>query len=397
MAPDWWILESLPHEWRSMMQRTIGVPALLVLVLISFSYAQLDQIVIAAGTPEDQALQEISKETDAQKKVTMYEDFLQKFSSNPAAVAFGNWQISQSYQNAGDLTKALQYGDKALAAAPHNLDILVSQASIAQQLKDDGKIIDYAEKGGQAYEAIGKGAKPEGVSDQDFANRASSDREAAKGAHDFLEGVGYNAIADEKDPKKRMSYIERFSTAFPSSKFQEQVSQYAMYTLGPGQLNDPARLVAFGEKSLAANPNSIPVMLMLASTYVEDTKPAAVAKAVAYSEKVITLAKGNDPEADRARKLSAGVAHSTLGYAFMKQDKTANAIPELKSASALLKGQDDIAYATALYRLGYAYAKLNRATDARETLTEAVKIQGPLQQPSRELLEKVNLARAKAK
>lgn len=379
------------------MQRTIRLLTSLVLVLVSFSYAQLDRIVIAAGTPEDQALQDITKETDTQKKLTMYEDFLQKFSSNPAAVAYGNWQISQSYQNAGDLPKALEYGDKALAASPHNLDILVSQAGIAQQLKDDSKIIDYAEKGGQAYETIGKGAKPEGVSDQDFANRATSDRDSAQGAHDFLEGVGFNAIADEKDPKKRMSYIERFSGAFPNSKFQEQVSQYAMYTLGPGQLNDPARLVAFGEKSLAANPNSIPVMLMLASTYVEDTKPANVAKAVTYSEKVVTLAKGNEPDADRSRKLAAGVAHSTLGYAYMKQDKTINAIPELKSASALLKGQDDTAYATALYRLGYAYAKLNRTTDARETLNEAVKVPGPLQQPSRELLEKVNAARAKGK
>lgn len=379
------------------MRRTIGLLSMLVLVLVSFSYAQLDRIVIAAGTPEDQALQDITKEADAQKKLAMYEDFLQKFSSNPAAVAYGNWQISQSYQNAGDLHKALQYGDKALAASPHNLDILVSQAGIAQQLKEDGKIIDYAEKGGEAYETIGKGAKPEGVSDQDFATRASSDKDAAKGAHDFLESVGFNAIADEKDPKKRMSYIERFTAAFPDSKFQEQVSQYAMYTLGPGQLNDPARLVAFGEKSLAANPNSIPVMLMLASTYVEDTKPANVAKAVTYSEKVVALAKGNEPDADRARKLSAGVAHSTLGYAFMKQEKTTSAIPELKSASALLKGQDDIAYATALYRLGYAYAKLNRTTDARETLNEAIKIPGPLQQPSRELLEKVNGARAKAK
>src|SRR5262249_1187107 len=233
MAPNWVNSGVLFHEWRSIMQRTIGVSALLVLVLVSSSYAQLGQIVIAAGTPEDQALQEITKEADAQKKVTMYEDFLQKFSSNPAAVAYGNWQLSQSYQTAGDLPKALEYGDKALAAAPRNLDILVSQAGIAQQLKVDGKIIDYAEKGGQAYESIGKGAKPEGVSDQDFANRAASDRETAKGAHDFLEGVGFNAIADEKDPKKRMSYIERFSTAFPNSKFQEEVSQYAMYTLGP--------------------------------------------------------------------------------------------------------------------------------------------------------------------
>ena len=379
------------------MKRTVGSLVLVVVVLASLSFAQLDRIVIPAGTPEDQALQDISKETDAQKRIPLYEEFLQKFSSNPAAVAYGNWQLSQSYQAAGDLAKALEYGDKALAASPHNLDILVSQAGIAQQMKDDAKIIDYAEKGGQAYDAIGKGAKPEGVTDQEFASRAMSDKESAKGSRAFLEGVGFNAIADEKDAKKRMSYIERFTTAFPNSQFQEQVSQYAMYTLGPGQLNDSARLVAFGEKSLAANPNSIPVLLMLASTYVEDSKSGNVAKAATYSQKVITLAKANEPDAEGSRKLSAGVAHSTLGYAYMKQDKTASAIPEFKSATALLKGQDDIAYATALYRLGYAYAKMNKTTDAREALNEAVKIAGPLQEPSRELLDKVNAARAKGK
>lgn len=379
------------------MKRSVSLPALLVMFLASLCYAQLDHIVIPAGSPEDQALQEIGKETDAQKKVTLYQDFLQKFPSNPAAVAFGNWQIAQAYQAGGDLPKALEYGDKALASSPHNLDILLSQASIAQQLKDNAKIMEYAEKGGLAYEAIGKGAKPEGLSDQEFEARASEEKESAKQAHDFLESVSFNAIADEKEPKKRMSYIEHFTAAFPNSQYQEQVSQYAMYTLGPGQLNDPARLVAFGEKSLAANPNSMPVLLMLAGTFVEDAKPANIAKAVTYSEKVVTLAKADQPDADRTRKLSAGVAHSTLGFAFMKQEKTANAIPELKSAANLLKGQDDVAYATALYRLGFAYAKINRTTEARETLMEAVKIAGPLQQPSQELLQKVNSARAKGK
>jgi hypothetical protein len=55
------------------------------------------------------------------------------------------------------------------------------------------------------------------------------------------------------------------------------------------------------------------------------------------------------------------------------------------------------ALAAALYRLGYAYAKLNKINEARETLQEAVKIQGPIQQPAQELLTKVNSARAKAK
>ena len=80
----------------------------LTLVLLSaFLQAQLDKIVIPAGTPEDQALQAISSEPDSQKKLTMYQDFLERFPSNPAAVAYGNWQISQSYQSAGDLAKAL--------------------------------------------------------------------------------------------------------------------------------------------------------------------------------------------------------------------------------------------------------------------------------------------------
>jgi tetratricopeptide (TPR) repeat protein len=379
------------------MKSRLGLPLMAVLVCAAFSQAQIDRIVIPAGTPEDQSIQEISKETDAQKRISLYQDFLQKYSSNPAAVAFGNWQISQSYQSGGDLPKALEFGDKALSASPHNLDILVSQAGIAQQLKDDSKIMDYAEKGGLVYEGIGKQAKPDDTSDQDFATRTLSEKDSVKTSRDFLESVGFNVIADEKDAKKRMSFIERFTAAFPNSQFQEQVSQYAMYTLGPGQLNDSGRLVAFGEKSLAANPNSMPALLMLANTYVEESKPASWGKAATYSQKVITLAKENEADADRTRKLSAGVAHSTLGYAYMKQDKTTAAIPELKSASGLLKGQDDVAYATALYRLGYAYAKVNKTTEARDVLGEAVKISGPLQQPSRELLEKVNSARSKGK
>src|SRR5215472_778602 len=380
------------------MTRKLWSLVLLVFVLPSLALAQLDRIVIPAGTPEDQALQEISKEPDAQKKLTMYQDFVQKFSSNPAAVAFGNWQISQAYQTTGDLPKALEYGDKALAGSPNNMDIIVSQAGIAQQLKNDAKIMNYAEKGGQVYEGIAKQPKPDGTSDQDFATKVAADQDAAKTGHAFLEGVGFNAIADEKEAKTRMSYIERFTAAFPNSQYAEQVSQYAMYTLGPGQLNDSARLIAFGEKSLQANPNSLPTLLMLSNAYVEDAKPSSVAKSVTYAQKVVALAKADAPDADRSRKLSAGVAHSTLGFAYMKQEKTAAAVPELKSAAALLKGQDDVSYATALYRLGYAYAKLNKTAEAKDVLAEVVKIKSPLKQPAQDLLEKVEApVHAKAK
>jgi tetratricopeptide (TPR) repeat protein len=369
------------------------VPAVLLFPLLL--RAQLDKITIPAGTPEDQALNAISNEQDAQKKLVMYQDFLQKFSANPAAVAYGNWQISQSYQTAGDLQKAMEYGDKALAASPRSLDIMVSQAGIAQQMKDNAKLMDYSVRGGELYNSIAKQAKPEGMSDQDFSQHIEDDKHAAKSSDEFLEAAAFNAIAAEPDARTRMAYIERFTSAFPDSRFEEQIASYAMMSLS--DLKDTPRLISFGEKMLATNPNNLPALLLLANTYADDPKPGSATKAAAYAQKAIDAAKADAPDADRSHKVSAGVAYSTLGYAEMKQDKTAAAIPALKSASALLKGQDDQQYAIAMYRLGFAYAKLNKVSDARDVLEEAVKISGPVQQPAQDLLTKVNAARAKGK
>ncbi len=368
-----------------------------IFLLAAQASAQIDKINIPAGTPEDRDLQAISNEQDAAKKLAMYLDFVQKYSSNPAAVAYGNWQISQGYQTSGDLNKALDYGDKALAGAPRNLDILVSQASIAQQAKNNQKLIDYAARGGEVCRSIGKQPKPDGMTDDDFSRQVAEEKSASKNSCDFIESAGFNVIASETDAKSRMAYIEKYSAAFPESKFQDQVSNYAMYTLGPGQLNDQSRLIAYGEKTLAANPNALPALLLMAGAYVDDSKPGSVGKAVTYSQKAIAVAKAEEPDADKSRKLSAGMAHSVLGYAYIKQDKTAAAIPELRAAAGLLKGLDDQQYSIALYRLGFAYAKLSRVSEAREVLTEAVKISGPVQNMSQDLLAKVNAARAKGK
>ncbi|HKU26050.1 MAG TPA: hypothetical protein VJQ54_11300, partial [Candidatus Sulfotelmatobacter sp.] len=306
------------------------------LFFISQASAQIDRIVIPAGTDEDHALQSITSEQDAQKRVALYEDFVQKYSSNQQAVAYGNWQLEQAFQTT-DPAKALEYGDKALTASPRNLDILVSQVSTAQQAKNNLKLMDYAAKGGDVCNSLAKQPKPDGMSDDDYKRKIDEDKSAAQNNCDFLESSGFNAITAETDPKSRMTEIEKFTTAYPDSKFGEQVSNYAMYTLGPGQLNDQARLVSFGEKALAANPNSLPALLLMANYYGESNSSA---KAITYAQKAIEVSKADAPDADKSRKLSAGAAHNTIGWAYLKQDKSAAAIPELKTASSLLKGQD---------------------------------------------------------
>jgi len=375
------------------MDRTRWVAVILSVFLSLPLCAQVDKIVIPAGTPEDQALQAIGTEPDQQKKMAMYDEFLQKFSANPTAVVYGNWQLAQVYQQAGDNQKALECGEKALAGAPHNIDILVTQTTIAQGLKNDEKIFDYSVRGGDAFNQIAKQTKPEGTSDTEFASHVDQEKEAAQNSREFLEVAAFNVIASTSDAKTRMAYIEKFTPAFPASRFEAQTVSYAMMSLS--QLNDMPRLIAFGEKTLATTPENLPALLLLANAYSDDPKPGSLAKSVTYAQKAVTVAKADAPDADASRKASAGAAHSTIGYVYMKQDKTAAAIPELKSATTLLKGADEQSYAVALYRLGFAYAKLNKVNEARDTLTEAVKIAGPVQKPAQELLTKVNAARSK--
>jgi tetratricopeptide (TPR) repeat protein len=375
------------------MDRTRWVAMILSVFFSLPLLAQVDKIVIPAGTPEDQALQAIGTEPDQQKKMAMYDEFLQKFSANPTAVVYGNWQLAQAYQQAGDNQRALECGEKALAGAPRNLDILVTVTTIAQGLKNNEKVFDYSVRGGDAFSQIAKQTKPEGTSDAEFASHVDQEKEAAENSREFLEVAAFNVIASTNDAKTRMAYIEKFTPAFPASRFEAQTVSYAMMSLS--QLNDMPRLIAFGEKTLATAPENLPALLLLANAYSDDAKPGSLAKSVTYAQKAITVAKADAPDADASRKASAGAAHSTIGYVYMKQDKTPAAIPELKSATTLLKGADEQSYAVALYRLGFAYAKLNKVNEARDTLIEAVKIAGPVQKPAQDLLTKVNAARSK--
>jgi hypothetical protein len=355
----------------------------LFLLISSFLYGQVDKIVIPAGTPEDQALEEINKQTDAEKRIPMYQDFLQKFASNPVAVAYGNWQVSQYYLNAGDIQKAAEYGDKGATAAPRNPDILTSQVVIAQKLNDNARLFKYSVQGSEAFDSIEKQPKPADMSDADFAAKVTSEKADNQSAYDFFESAAFSAISAETNPQVRMDYIEKFSVVFAKSKFDDQMASYAMLSLS--QLKDSARLNAYAEKALAANPNNLPSLLMLANSYADSSDAGGLEK---------VAAKADDPAADKTRKVSGGVAHSALGRTYAKQGKTLPSITELKSATTLLKGQDDQQYAVAAYYLGWDYAKLNRLTEARAVLTDASTISGPVQQPIKDLLVKVNTARA---
>ena len=366
--------------------------ALSVFWYCSAAWPQNTPIVIPAGTPEDKDLAAIAAEGDGAKRIAAYQDFVSKYADNKAAVAYAEWQLSQQYLAAGDAAKAMDYGSKAHEAYPDNLDIIMSQVNVAQAMKANGKIVDYAVLGAGVYDSIAKQPKPADMSDPDWNSKITSEQASAQNAYDFLETSAYNAIASEQDPNKRMTEIEKFTPAFPKSKFEGQISQLALYSLR--QLNQPQRLIAYGEKSLAANPNSLPTLLMMADAYAGDPKDAS--KAATYANRVLSIV-GNNPEAgDKEKKSYAGLAHVVLGRAELNQEKMIPAVTDLKTAAALLQ-DDPTDQQQALYYLGYAYAKQNKKADAIATLQKAAAIDGPYQGPSKEMLGKISAPSATKK
>ena len=362
-----------------------------VIAISTCAWAQNTSIAIPAGTPEDKDLAAISANGDNSQKIGAYQEFMSKYAENKAAVAYAEWQLSQLYLAAGDTAKAMDLGSKALAAYPSNLDIILSQATIAQAMKDNGKVVDYAVQGAGVYNSIAKQPKPADVPDADWPARIASDQASVQNTYDFLETSAYNAIASEQDPAKRMTEIEKFTPAFPKSKFEGQISQLALYTLR--QLNQPQRLIAYGEKSLAANPNSLPTLIMLADAYAADPKDAS--KSATYANKVLSIV-GPPETGDKEKKSYAGLAHVMLGRAELNQEKLVPAVTDLKSAVSLL--QDDPAdQQQALFYLGYAYGKQNHKAEALAALQKAAAIEGPYQGPAKEMMARINAAGPKKK
>lgn len=352
-----------------------------LLFVCATGFGQVTRIIIAAGTPEDKQLQVISAESDAQKRIGLLDQFLKEYAGNKEAEAYGHWQLLQAYQSVGENEKALAEGQKAYELAPGNLEILGSICSVADSLKDYAALVDAAAKGGAAYNGIAAAPKPAEISAEDWATRVAQEQAGNKQSYEYLEAAALNAISGEQDAKARLALIERFNSGFPNTRFELQLSQLAMAVLQT--LNDPSKSIEFGEKALKANPNNVPTLMLLANAYVED--PKGVAKAVEYAQRAVKLSPAA-PETPEQR-LTAGMARSTLGYALLKQDKSLQAVPELKGAVDLLADNAPV-LEEALFRLGFAYAKLGRRAEATDALQKCMAMNGPYKPIAEDLLAK---------
>ena len=166
----------------------------------------------AAGGPQYKSRAEydaataMAKETDPHKKISLAQDFLQKYSdSDFKEAAFA--AMVQSYAQLNDLAKLMEATQQALQAKPDSLDVITASCYFFPLLyKPDDPAKDAhlsaveanAKKG---LELVQKLQKPAGATDEQFNQNVKARRAILNGAVGFV-ALQRNNFADAVAPLK---------------------------------------------------------------------------------------------------------------------------------------------------------------------------------------------------
>ena len=162
--------------------------------------------------------------TDAQKRVQDLDGFVKAYPDTPN-MAQVNFAYFRAFGLANDTGKAREYGEKAIASDPNNIDALTELAysyALGQPPNID-KAGTYAKK---AADAIPTLKKPEGMSDQDFANSKNSQL----GIAHFV--MGYAALMKGGNTHKVAPAIDHLKTAMGLLGSNPELLGETLYFLG---------------------------------------------------------------------------------------------------------------------------------------------------------------------
>jgi tetratricopeptide (TPR) repeat protein len=363
------------------MRRAMRVLEVLLGVLFFASgvSAQIGKnVLIRAGTPEDQALMEINATTDPAQKLALIDKFASDLGKGDMAIVADDLYVNY-YTSQKNYDKAFEYGEKLFALDPDNFNNAVNLTRAAAESGDAAKLFSYGEKAGAILQRYKAAPPPAG---RDEAGWNAEKKRTLEGIGDNLryeEQLLYNGAYHAKDANQRAELMVRFAQAFPDSPYSAQALGVAAASYQQAQ-NTP-KMLEVANSALAKDPNNLGMLLVLADYYSE--KGEQLDKAEEYAKKAASLAesakKPDDVTDDAWQKqtsMQKGLALSALGQVNIQKKDNATAVDNLNQAAPLVKA-DATAYARNQYRLAFALLNLKKIAEAKVALGQAASVDSP--------------------
>ena len=358
-----------------------------------------------ANTPEDELMQAVNGADKPEEQVAALDKYAQAHPDSKFMPCVDEY-YTMTYLKLNNYDKVVEYGEKGLAS---NYKDAMLVLNVLKGYVGSGKVADSAfdiiNGAPDVFKAESKATKPPTVSDADWKKEQEDMAGQAKDELAYVIYAFFQLIPRVSDPNKRIERLDSFAKTFPEdaekNAAQMNYDYFLAYTNIPNKVD---KVMEYGEKTIATDPNNLLAYNLLAYNYsIGRTNPD---KAVDYAKKAIELASqmkkpegAADAQFKEEQDNQLGMAHLSLGYATLlrlgaaKSKKLAPAIEELKTAADLLGANQEL-QGQALYYMAYAYesgAPVNHK-GAMEALEKASNLQSSWKAPASELLAKVKRA-----
>ena len=336
--------------------------ALLVLPAV----AQQPRKFVIDNTPEGQILKQIGEEMDEGRKLALMEDFVAKYPKHDGA----GWVYSQMQPlllKKQEYDKALDAGEKALAASPEDLNSAYNNLKAAEGKKDADLVVKWsAQTSERARKISGSDKAP---ADDDEKQRI----EYAKQVDTYSEYALYAMALQGREPKQTVELVDALIQRNPKSQYLGQVSgSYLNALIQSGQ---SAKACPAADKLAANDPKDTDSLLFAADCSLQRNQAD---RAVSYATRA-QEALGSKPkpegmsDSDWASKKSAmfGRANWIAGVGYGAVGKYGPANKALRAALPSVQGNSQLT-ATALFYLGLSNYQLGKTLTNRAQMREGL-------------------------
>ncbi|HMD86813.1 MAG TPA: hypothetical protein VKO18_19155 [Terriglobia bacterium] len=360
---------------------------------------------VAVGTDEDTLMLAINGADSPKEQL----DALDKFAKDHADSKFMPCAI-EYYTSVNlklkDYDKAIEYGEKDLAANYQDLNLLLTLLrAYAASTKVSDTAFDAVNKVPDQVKAeIGTPSRPQKATDEEWAKIQKDAADLAKDSHDLAVWAFFQILPRVTDPAKTIQALDAFLKTYPEAEKDNATQLNTAYFQAYQRQSKLDKTVEYGDKVIASDPNNVVVGTTMGLIYAFYLPNPSVDKAAGYAQKALAAAQElkkpegvDDAAFKQEQDNQLGIAHLVLGYsALMKAGKNAKMAPitdELKTASDLL-GPSPALQGQALYYLAFAYEKQYPPNHpaAMGALNKAVTLPGPFQSQAQGLLAKVKAA-----
>ncbi len=361
---------------------------------------------IVINTPEDKLMLAVNGASNPQQEAAALEQFAQAHPNSKYMPCVDEY-LTRAYVKLNQYDKAIAAGQKAVAAK--YLDVIflekLLQAYIASG-QANAQAFDVLTLGPAEIARENQPARTAGTSGAAWQQIQKQATATAQNETDYMQYAFFQLLSRVSDPKQRVTALDQFTQSYPSEAQKNAALLDNQYAVAYTMLGQTEKADEYAEKTLAADPNNVDALNLLAFDYAIQRR-THFAEASADANKVVQMvptmtkpAGATEAQLQAEQNNLLGVAHLVLGYVdlvrasngkrYATRAEMAPAIRELESANEHLAANPRLE-GGALYYLGDAYEEEYPADHraALDALTKAAPLESPWQAPARQLLAKV--------